>query len=56
MECTHDTELAPVDKREDRIVFLACDTPSEFLPMIEALASGDFAAVGIADQRDQRAD
>ena len=39
----------------ERRVFLAKDTPAEFLDQISALADGDFKRAGVPDTRDQRA-
>ena len=40
----------------DRVVFLAKDTPPEFLKQLEAIAAGDFAAAGLEVTEDERAD
>ncbi len=40
----------------DRIVFLAKDTPPEFLEQLEAIAAGDFAAAGLEATENERAD
>jgi hypothetical protein len=39
----------------DRIVFLAKDTPAEFLDHLKAIAAGDFASAGLAASDDERA-
>jgi hypothetical protein len=38
----------------ERSVFLAKDTPDEFLPALEAIAAGDFDKAGIGDEPDHR--
>jgi hypothetical protein len=38
----------------DRIVFLAKDTPPEFLDQLEAIAAGNFAAAGLKVGKDER--
>jgi hypothetical protein len=40
----------------ERSVFLAKDTPSQFLDQIAALAEGDFERAGVPDSIDQRAE
>jgi PHD/YefM family antitoxin component YafN of YafNO toxin-antitoxin module len=40
----------------ERSVFLAKDTPEEFLPTLEAIAAGAFDKAGIADELDRRVD
>jgi hypothetical protein len=46
--------VPPNDRRQ---VFLAKDTPAEFIPLLEALAAGDFAAAGVIERDEaQRAD
>lgn len=55
-----DNDADPVptasDYDDERVVILARDTPTEFLPMLEAIAHGDFAAAGIVDQDAKRAE
>jgi hypothetical protein len=46
----------PIDKRQERHVFLAKDTPVDFLAQLEALAAGDFALLGIPEGDDERAE
>jgi PHD/YefM family antitoxin component YafN of YafNO toxin-antitoxin module len=40
----------------ERTVFLAKDTPPEFLDQLQALADGDFERAGIPNTGDQRAE
>lgn len=40
----------------ERSVFLAKDTPEEFLGQLEAIAKGDFAAAGVTEGDDRRID
>jgi prevent-host-death family protein len=40
----------------ERTVFLAKDTPDEFLGQVEAIATGAFAQAGVEDAPDCRAD
>jgi Antitoxin Phd_YefM, type II toxin-antitoxin system len=40
----------------ERSVFLAKDTPPEFLDQLQALADGDFERAGVPDTGDQRAE
>jgi hypothetical protein len=43
--------------QDRRQVFLAKDTPAEFIPLLEALAAGNFAAAGVIEcDEAQRAD
>ena len=39
----------------ERSVFLAKDTPAEFLNQLQALADGDFEGAAVPDSGDQRA-
>lgn len=41
------------EKRDERLVFLAKDTPAEFIPQHEALAAGDFAKSGVVNSEDE---
>lgn len=40
----------------ERSVFLAKDTPEEFLGQLGAIAKGDFAAAGVSEGDDRRTD
>ncbi|MGL4635792.1 MAG: type II toxin-antitoxin system Phd/YefM family antitoxin [Beijerinckiaceae bacterium] len=40
----------------ERTVFLAKDTPPEFLDQLQALADGDFKRAGVPETGDQRAE
>ncbi len=55
-----DTDADPVptgpDYDDERVVIVARDTPMAFLPMLEAIARGDFAAARIVDQDAVRAE
>lgn len=51
-------DKAQVESEEPNewLVFLAKDTPAEFIPQLEALAAGDFAKAGVANSEDERAE
>lgn len=51
-----DTGKPDTEQLTERIVFLAKDTPAEFLAQLEAIAAGDFAAVGLTASEDEQAD
>ena len=52
---TNPSEPDPASEN-DRIVFLAKDTPPEFLQQLEAIAAGDFAAAGLTASEDELAE
>jgi hypothetical protein len=55
-EPTAKTSEPDTERRTDRMVFLAKDTPAEFLPQLVAIAAGDFAAAGLVSSADERAE
>lgn len=54
-QAMNDKRQAEREEPNERLVFLAKDTPAEFIHQLEALAAGDFAKAGVVNSEDERA-